>query len=304
MTDFTFEDATPEAEKARIALQGPSGSGKTWTALRLAKGLSGTVGVIDTERGSASKYGRNFEFKTLKLPHYDPDHLIRALGKAAEAGIDVLIVDSLSQFWSGQGGILSKVDEAARRSGGGNSFAGWKDVRPIEARMLEALLSYPGHVIATMRVKTEWAVQDNDRGKKAPVKIGLKPEQREGLDYEFDVVGELDLSHTLVVSKSRVSDLAVGEVVSEPGEDLGERIGSWLGQGTPAANATEYRDRALEKNATKDDLRKLHKEAQQRRLLGAAVVNENGDVESLEALIVRRGAQAPEAPAGPSGVAA
>lgn len=304
MTDFTFEDATPEAEKARIALQGLSGSGKTWTALRLAAGLGGSVGVIDTERGSAAKYGRNFTFKTLKLSHYDPRSLIQALAKAAEAKIDVLIIDSLSQFWSGRGGIIAKVDEAAKRSSSGNSFAAWKDIRPLEAEMFEALLSYPGHVIVTMRVKAEYAVQENDRGKKAPVKIGLKPEQRDGIDYEFDVVGELDLSHTMVVSKSRVSDLPVGEVIPEPGEELGQRIGAWLGEGTAVANANDYRDRAVDKHATKEDLRSVYREAERYRLLGAAVVNEHGDVETLKALIARRGAEAPTETVQPAEVSA
>lgn len=283
---FDFVDATPEAEKARIALQGPSGCGKTWTALRIANGLGGTIGLVDTEKRSARKYGRQFQFKTLDIAHYDPMNLVRAIAKAAERRIDVLIIDSFSHFWSGKGGMLAKVDELS----GSNKWGGWKDVRPIEQNMLDALLSFPGHLIVTMRVKTEWVVEERGN-KKVPVKIGLKPDQRENLDYEFDVVGELDLSHTLTVSKSRVVDVPVGSVVPMAGEEFGKQIADWLGTGTAMSNANDFRDRAVDKNADRESLLALYQEVQQRGLLGAAVVDDTGEAVSLGALITKRGQQ-------------
>lgn len=291
MTEMDFVDATPEAEKARIALQGPSGCGKTWSALRIAGGLGGQIGLIDTEKRSARKYGRAFQFKTLDMSHYDPMNLVRAIAKAAERHIDVLIIDSFSHFWSGKGGILSKVDDAARGMKG-NTFGGWKDVRPIESTMLDALLSFPGHLIVTMRVKTEWSIEENERGKKVPVKVGLKPEQRDGLDYEFDLVGELDLSHDLTVTKSRITDIAVGHVEQMAGEEFGKRIADWLGTGTQMLNATDYRDAAVDLHATVEDLRTLYAEVQQRGLLGAAVIDETGETTNLGSLISRRGQEA------------
>ncbi len=287
MTEMDFVDATPEAEKARIALQGPSGCGKTWTALRIANGLGGTIGLVDTEKRSARKYGRQFQFKTLDIAHYDPMNLVRAVAKAAERRIDVLIIDSFSHFWSGKGGMLAKVDELS----GSNKWGGWKDVRPIEQNMLDALLSFPGHLIVTMRVKTEWVVEERGN-KKVPVKIGLKPDQRENLDYEFDVVGELDLSHTLTVSKSRITDVPVGQVVPMAGEEFGKVIADWLGTGTAMANANDFRDRALDKNADRETLLALHQEVKQRGLLGAAVVDDTDETVSLGALITRLGQQA------------
>lgn len=289
MTEMDFVDATPEAEKARIALQGPSGSGKTWTALRMAQGLGGTIGLIDTEKRTARKYGRQFTFKTLDISHYDPQNLIRGVAKAAERQIGVLIVDSFSHFWSGKGGMLSKVDK----------WGGWKDVRPIEQDMMDALLSYPGHLIVAMRVKTEWVVEERD-GKKVPVKVGLKPDQRENLDYEFDIVGELDLSHTLTVSKSRITDIPVGKAIPMAGEEFGREIAEWLAAGTTLPNANDYRDQALDKNATYEDLRKLYDEVERRGLGGAAVVDGTGETVSLGALIVTRGRQAPRAHGGVS----
>ena len=287
MTGMDFVDATPEAEKARIALQGPSGCGKTWTALRIANGLGGTIGLVDTEKRSARKYGRQFTFKTLDISHYDPMNLVRAVAKAAEQRIDVLIIDSFSHFWSGKGGMLAKVDELS----GSNKWGGWKDVRPIEQNMLDALLSFPGHLIVTMRVKTEWVVEERGN-KKVPVKIGLKPDQRENLDYEFDVVGELDLSHTLTVSKSRVVDVPVGQVVPMAGEEFGKQISDWLGTGTAMANANDFRDRALDKNADRETLLALHQEVKQRGLLGAAVVDDTDETVTLGALITRLGQRA------------
>lgn len=284
-----FVDATPESEKARIALQGPSGCGKTWTALRIAGGLGGTIGLIDTEKRSARKYGRQFQFKTLDIAHYDPMNLVRAVAKATERKIDVLVVDSFSHFWSGKGGMLSKVDGA----GGNNKWGGWKDVRPIEQSMMDALLSFPGHLIVTMRVKTEWVIQDTPQGKKQPVKIGLKPDQRENLDYEFDIVGELDLSHNLTVSKSRVVDVPVGQVVPLAGEEFGKLIADWLGTGVQLSNANDYRDLAVNKHATKETLRELYTEVQQRGLLGAAVMDNTGEATSLGAFISRLGQEAP-----------
>ena len=285
--NFTFARATKEAAKARVALDGPSGSGKTWTALLvgtvLAKGES--VVVIDTERGSASKYSDDFEFDTLQLHSFEPTTLVEALAAAGAAGYAVVIVDSLSHFWMGKGGMLQQVDNAAKRSGG-NSFAGWKDARPMEQQMIDALLAYPGHVIVTMRTKTEWVVEENDRGKKVPRKIGTKPEQRDGIEYEFDVVGDLDLDNTLIVSKSRCSALA-GAVVRKPGDEFARTILDWL-TGAPALSALDYQRAAEADDATLETVRELYREVKRRNLDGAAVVSKGIPV-SLGELLVARG---------------
>lgn len=290
MTTFTFEPATKESAKARIALEGPSGSGKTWTSLLLASVLSegGKVAVIDTERGSASKYSDEFSFDTLRLTTFEPNTLVAALAAAAGAGYAVVLVDSLSHFWMGTGGMLQQVDNAARRSGGGNSFAGWKEARPMEQKMIDALLSYPGHVIVTMRTKTEWVVEENDRGKKVPRRIGTKAEQREGIEYEFDVIGEMDLDNTLVVTKTRVKPLG-GAVVRKPDAEFGETILGWLSEGKPTANAVDYEQQVVADDATFEGMQALYKEVKERNLLGAAVVSESGETITLGELIVQRG---------------
>ena len=288
MSDFTFSPATKEQARARIALQGPSGSGKTFTALSIAQGLGQRVALIDTERGSASKYADEFQFDTLQMHHFSPLELCGALAAADAAGYDVTIVDSLSHFWMGTGGMLEQVDAAAKRGYGGNSFGGWKEARPMERAMIDALLAASAHVIVTMRSKTEWVLETNDRGRQQPRKVGLRPEQRDGIEYEFDIVGELDLENTLVVSKSRIVDLS-GAVVRKPGKEFGEQVAEWLSSGKPATTTREYVDRALAKDATYEELRALHREVQGRGLLGAAVHDDTGEPCSLGDLIVRRG---------------
>src|SRR5690242_19965331 len=109
-----------------MALVGPSGSGKTYTALKIATNLvpSGKVALIDTERGSASKYAKLFKFDVLELRNYHPEAYIKAIKAAADNGYDVLIIDSLSHAWNGDGGVLSIVDKK------GGRFDAWKDVTP------------------------------------------------------------------------------------------------------------------------------------------------------------------------------
>jgi hypothetical protein len=232
VTALTFTKATKKAAKGRVALDGPSGSGKTYTALTLATTLGQRVAVIDTEHGSASKYADLFEFDTLGLHRYSPQILIDALLVAAEANYEVVVVDSLSHFWMGTDGMLEQVDKAAKRSGG-HGMSGWKEMRPVERQMVEALLAYPGHIICTLRVKTDWVEGENARGKRQMMKVGTKAEQREGLEYEFDLVASMDLSNELTVVKSRCPTLS-GEIVARPGRDFAETFKAWLDDGEQA----------------------------------------------------------------------
>jgi hypothetical protein len=287
MSDFTFEPATKDQAKARIALAGPSGSGKTWTSLIIATALGDKIAVIDTERGSASKYAGAFAFDRLNMHRYDPRDLAKALAAAAQAAYDVVVVDSLSKFWSGQGGMLEQVDAAAKRSYGNNSFGGWKEARPMESAMIEALLGYPGHVIVTMRTKTHYDIIEDERGRKVPTKLGLKPEQREGIEYEFDIVGDMDLQNALTVSKSRCPALS-GRVIQRPDASFGEEILAWLTDGKAAMSATDYRDALCVPGASLDTVTMLGREITARGLNGAAVVDDEGSTVTLRELAVRK----------------
>jgi len=293
--NFVFTKATKKAVKARIAIEGPSGSGKTYTSLITGRSLAGPTGriaVIDTEHRSASLYADEFDFDALELDSYDPQILIQALAAAAQAGYDVVIIDSLSHFWMGTDGMLEQVDRAAKRSAGGNTFGGWKEMRPVERRMIEAMLAYPGHLIATMRTKTEWVIEENERGKKVPRKIGLKAEQREGLEYEFTLVATMDQENTLVVTKSRCKALS-GAVISKPDESFGRVLGDWLEDGEAGPTAVEIRDEITSNpDATYDELIAIYRKAERHGLLAAEIVTDTGDPMRLGDFIRQRGLEA------------
>ncbi|NJA56724.1 ATP-binding protein [Streptomyces sp. NEAU-H3] len=287
-TRFQFTPATKEQSKARVALDGPSGSGKTYTALTIASALGSHIAVIDTERGSARKYANEFSFDVLELSFFSPDDLVEALAAASAAGYDVVIVDSMSHFWSGSGGMLEQVDQASKRGFSGNSFGGWKEARPMERRMVDALVAYPGHVVVTMRSKTDYVLETNDRGKQVPRKVGLKPEQREGLEYEFDIVGSMDYENTLVVTKSRARSLT-GAVVREPGIEFGHQIKAWLEDGTKVEPVEDLISAALDPAATFEQLGALMGKVRARRLEGAPMLGADGAPATLGAYIQERG---------------
>ncbi len=246
---LNIEEASPEQSFLRLGMCGPSGSGKTFTALSIAAGIVETGGadeivVIDSENGSATKYAKKkdgsedgrrdrFKFKSIRLPSYSIETYMEAIALSIRSvKRPVLIIDSLSHAWAGKDGALEQVDKLKERDRG-NSFLAWRYITPIQQRMVETILSYPGHVIITLRVKTEYVIEKNERGKDVPRKVGLAPIQRDGLEYEFDVFGDLDDRHDLRITKTRC-DLIDGEVINKPGRALGAQLSGWCGSGAAA----------------------------------------------------------------------
>lgn len=230
-----FVKATKEQSKAKVALVGLSGSGKTWTGLMWARVLAGDAGkvaVIDSEAGSASKYADKYHFDTLVLENFSPRDYIAAIHDAEKAGYDALLIDSLTHAWSGKGGVLQIVDDATARSRSKNQFSeGWREATPEHNNLIDALVRCKCHLIVTMRVKSDYVIEEVN-GKKVPRKVGLAPVQRDGLEYEFDVVADMDLDHTLVVGKTRCSALD-GKVYRKPDETAALTIRDWLSTETP-----------------------------------------------------------------------
>lgn len=227
---MAFKVATKDKSRARVALIGPPGSGKTFSALRIARGLAGPngrIGLLDTENKTASKYADQFHFEVDELDRFAPGNYVEKIHDANLEGIDVLIVDSLSHAWMGKGGALEQVDQAAARSKSGNSYVAWREVTPQHNALVEAIIRSPLHIIVTLRAKTDYIQEKDKDGKTVIRKVGLAPIQREGLEYEFDVVGEMDLDNNLVVTKSRCSALNRA-VIKEPGEALGQTLADWL----------------------------------------------------------------------------
>lgn len=225
---ISFTKASKKKARLRLALIGPPGSGKTFTALKVATEMGGRIAVIDTERGSASKYAHLFTFDTHEPEDFGPLRYVEYIEAAEKAGYDHIIVDSLSHAWTGKGGALELVDNAAKRMKSSNSFMAWRDVTPQHNALVDAMLRCRAHLIVTVRVKVEWVVEDVN-GKKVPRKVGLAPVQREGLEYEFDVVGDMDDS-TMTVTKTRCETLNKA-VVPEPGQKLAATLKAWLMDG-------------------------------------------------------------------------
>ena len=151
---------------------------------------------------------------------------------AESAGYDVLVIDSLSHAWMGKEGALEQVDRAAKRSQSNNTYTAWRDVTPMHNALIDAMLQSPCHVIVTMRAKTEYVLEENERGKKVPRKVGMAPVQRDGMEYEFDVVADMTPENDFVVSKSRCPAMH-GAVISKPGKDVADTLRGWLSDGNP-----------------------------------------------------------------------
>jgi hypothetical protein len=223
-----------EKLRLRLAIDGPSGSGKTVTVNRLAKALGPRVALIDTESGSARKYaGEDFgegpiEFDVIELTTFAPTEYTVAIEEAGRAGYDTLIIDSLSHAWEGKEGVLELVDKR-----GGNRFVAWREITPTHRRMIEAILTSPCHVLCTMRSKTEYVVDTDERGRAVPHKIGTGPVQRAGMEYEFDIYGSMNWSHILTITKSRCRTVD-GAIVARPGAEWMAPVVAWLERGTAA----------------------------------------------------------------------
>lgn len=292
-----FRKATKSQAKLRLGLIGPAGSGKTMTALRIASGLGGKVALVDTERGSASLYvgERGLEFDVQELDSYEVENFIDAIRAAASGGYSTLIIDSLSHAWAGKGGILEFVDKAGKRNQSGGNFGAWRDATPRHNALVDAILGAPLHVICTLRSKTEYVVESVN-GRNQVRKVGLQPVQRDGLEYEFTVVGDITQDHDLVVTKTRAAFLK-DAVIREAGEELGQQLLAWLSDGEsatpPPARRLGWMDR-VRQAATVEELGRISDEADaavtagdmtesQRNRLDLEIDRRHGEIEEVQA---------------------
>lgn len=232
-----FRKAERRKAKLRLGLTGPAGSGKTYGALLIAMGLGGKIALIDTENGSGDLYAHlgNYDVCTLDAP-YTVQKYLTAIDEAERAGYDVLIIDSLSHAWAGEGGLLDQQGKIAD-SGRGNSYTAWRQVTPWHNKLVEAMLTSKCHIIATMRAKTEYVQEKNDKGKTEIRKVGMAPVQRDGMDYEFGVVFDLDVNHNATVSKDRTT-LFDGQIF-RPSQKTGEALRAWLESGADSPAPAE-----------------------------------------------------------------
>lgn len=219
--------ATRKKAKIRLGLSAVSGGGKTYSAILIAKGLCGDlskVAIIDTENGSADLYAHLGEYNVLPLTApFSPERYIEAIRSCEKAGMEVIIVDSISHEWDGKGGCLEIVESL------GGKYQDWAKVTPRHQAFLEAILHSPCHVITTVRRKQDYEMI-KDGNKIRIEKGGLREITREGFEYELTVNLELDTKHHATTSKDR-TNLFMDKAPFVPSEKTGEIIAQWCDQG-------------------------------------------------------------------------
>ena len=237
--------------RIKMALQGPSGSGKTYTALLLAKGLMGTldkVAIIDTENGSADLYSHLGPYNVLTLTEpFSPERYIQAIEECEQAGMECIIIDSITQCWD----FLLEYHSSLI----GNSFTNWSKVTPRQKAFVTKILQSPAHIIATMRVKQDYVLNEKN-GKTVPEKVGLKAIQRDGMDYEFTLVFDLDSNHFANCTKDRTG-LFVNQPLFRIKASTGQQILNWLTNSIPGTHTLEQR---ISECKTIQELMDLYKE--------------------------------------------
>jgi hypothetical protein len=213
--------------KIKLALQGSAGSGKTYSSLLIAKGMVGgdftKTAIIDTENGSGDLYAHLGSYNVVSMkPPYSPERYAEAIELCEKAGIEVIIIDSISHCWDYLLDVHSKMP--------GNSFTNWGKVTPRQNAFVNKMLRSDAHIISTMRVKQDY-VLNNKNGKMVPEKVGLKAIQRNDLDYEFTIVFDIDAAHNAKASKDRT-----GLFIDKPefviNASTGKKILQWCGQGS------------------------------------------------------------------------
>lgn len=242
---MAFEKVTRQRAKLRMALTGVSGAGKTLGALYIAYGITndwGKIALIDTEHERARFYANRSDLGTGEFlyssfaPPYSPERYKALVSEGAAAvGPDgVVIVDSFSHAWNNEGGILD-LKEAIAAQKGKNSYTAWQEAGKEQNSLVNTILSADCHVIVTMRSKMEYALQENERGKMEPRKMGLAPIQREDTEYEFDIVLDIARNHIATASKDVTFLDRFGAVITP---ELGRDLAKWLNSGVIAKNAT------------------------------------------------------------------
>lgn len=274
--------------KARIALCGPAGSGKTHSGLLLASGLGEKIVVIDTERGSSEwEQGKpnmpNFDVCIISEP-FTAQKYIEAIKMCEAENYDVIIIDSLTHAWAGAGGLLDLQGVVSERTK--NSYTAWREVTPLHNQLVDTMLQSPCHIIATMRSKTDYVLELNDKGKQQPKKVGLAPIQREGMDYEFTLVFDVDQStHTATPSKNRLNIFkGIAEQLTKA---HGERLLEYINNGVDAPQAPQKTEHELAVDMIRDLFKELPESKRTLKTMsGVLPISDFGQVQacSLEQL--------------------
>jgi len=230
-TTTALRKAARQQAKLRIGVSGPAGSGKTYSQLLIAKGLASDmskVAVIDTENGSADLYSHLGAYNVLPLQApYAPERYIAAIQECERAGMEVIIIDSISHEWDGKGGCLEINEKLGQTKFKGNNWAAWSETTPRHQKFIDALVSSPCHILTAARSKTD-TIQTEDKKIK---KVGLKEIQREGYEYELTLNFTIDREgHYAVASKDR-TELFIHKDPFVITEETGKELLAWANSG-------------------------------------------------------------------------
>jgi hypothetical protein len=234
-----MELRTAQRNKAKIkmALAGPAGSGKTKSSLFIAYGLCGNwnnVAIIDTENNSADLYADLGPYQVLALsPPFTTEKYINAIIICQQKGIEVIIIDSITHEWEY---ILELHGNMA-----GNSYTNWHKVNPTHNSFVQAILQSPIHIISTIRTKQDYILSEKN-GKMVPEKVGMKSITRDGMDYEFTLVFDLDMKNQATTSKDRTG-LFMGKTPFVISPQIGKAILDWCNQGKEGKVIDEFAEK-------------------------------------------------------------
>lgn len=236
--------ATRQKAKIRLGISAVSGGGKTYSAILVAKGLAkgdlSKVAIIDTENGSADLYSHLGEYNVYPLhAPFSPERYIAAIKECEAAGMEVIIIDSITHEWDGKGGILEISNSMT-----GNSYTNWAKLTPRHQAFIDTILQSTSHIITTVRRKQDYEMTTNSQGKLVPQKVGLKEVTREGFEYELTVNLELDIKHNATASKDRTG-LFMGKPDFVPNEETGKAILQWCESGDEPIKTTLYNHNSL-----------------------------------------------------------
>ncbi len=257
-----LKKATRKQVKLKLGLSAVSGGGKTYSALLIARGLASDwnkIAVIDTENDSASLYSHLGEYNTISLSApFSPERYIEAIQACEKAGMEVIIIDSITHEWDGKGGIIDISNGMS-----GNSFTNWGKLTPRHQSFIDAILQSKSHCITCVRRKQDYEMNKDGNGKLTVQKMGLKEVTREGYEYEVTVNLELDIKHNASASKDRTG-LFLGKPEFVPTIQTGEMLKQWCEEGVEAEDKGEITNythacNAIKKASTIDELKSTWK---------------------------------------------
>lgn len=261
---FQVRKAVRQRRPLKISLEGLSGSGKTYTGLRLLfamrrAGIGKRIAVADSENGSASLYagvnvdGEAWDFDVIDIPNesQNPDGYAAAYEFLVKEGYDLILVDSMSHAWHGAMETVDRLAGASR----GDKFQAWATVTPMQRHMLQTLTDGRAHCVVTMRVKSEYERVTGANGKDKIKKVGLKTDQREGAEYEFDMVLRMDQEHVATVEKVRGCSQMDGKHVQSPDPDFFRPLFDWWLTAEPEVPAVKRYAKQIEEAETEVQLK-------------------------------------------------